>query len=64
MSQQHGRSAVLVLVLLVTCAHPLKPSNDRSLLPDRSSSTNKLVELDLGYNEIKDDGACALAQVC
>jgi len=24
----------------------------------------KLCELDLGYNEIKDDGACALAQVC
>ncbi len=23
-----------------------------------------LAELDLGYNEIKDDGACALAQVC
>ena len=30
----------------------------------RTASTSKLVELDLGYNEIKDDGACALAQVC
>jgi hypothetical protein len=32
------------------------------LLWCRSASTTKLAELDLGYNEIKDDGACALAQ--
>ena len=25
-------------------------------------TNDKLVELDLGYNEIKDDGACAIAQ--
>lgn len=29
----------------------------------RSHQNPKLAELDLGYNEIKDDGACALAQV-
>lgn len=30
----------------------------------RAAETKVLAELDLGYNEIKDDGACALAQVC
>jgi hypothetical protein len=29
----------------------------------RSAESKKLAELDMGYNEIKDDGACALAQV-
>lgn len=29
----------------------------------RSHENKALAELDLGYNEIKDDGACALAQV-
>lgn len=29
----------------------------------RTAETKVLGELDLGYNEIKDDGACALAQV-
>ena len=29
----------------------------------REHANEKLVDLDLGYNEIKDDGACALAQV-
>jgi len=29
----------------------------------RTAETKVLAELDLGYNEIKDDGACALAQV-
>lgn len=28
-----------------------------------TQESTKLRELDLGYNEIKDDGACALAQV-
>lgn len=29
----------------------------------RNMDDKKLAELDLGYNEIKDDGACSLAQV-
>jgi hypothetical protein len=29
----------------------------------RTAESKVLGELDLGYNEIKDDGACALAQV-
>lgn len=29
----------------------------------RTAESKVLAELDLGYNEIKDDGACALAQV-
>lgn len=29
----------------------------------RSAESTQLAELDMGYNEIKDDGACALAQV-
>ena len=29
----------------------------------RSHQNKNLAELDLGYNEVKDDGACALAQV-
>lgn len=29
----------------------------------RTAESRVLGELDLGYNEIKDDGACALAQV-
>lgn len=29
----------------------------------RSAESKLLAELDMGYNEIKDDGACALAQV-
>jgi len=30
----------------------------------RQHENKKLAELDLGYNEIKDEGACAIAQVC
>lgn len=30
----------------------------------KTNTNDKLVELDLGYNEIKDDGAVSLAQVC
>ena len=29
----------------------------------REHTNEKLTELDLGYNEIKDEGACAVAQV-
>lgn len=29
----------------------------------RAHENDKLAELDMGYNEVKDDGACALAQV-
>jgi Ran GTPase-activating protein (RanGAP) involved in mRNA processing and transport len=29
----------------------------------RAMENTKLQELDLGYNEIKDDGACTIAQV-
>ncbi len=29
----------------------------------RNADGKRLAELDLGYNEIKDEGACALAQV-
>jgi Ran GTPase-activating protein (RanGAP) involved in mRNA processing and transport len=29
----------------------------------KAHTNDKLVELDLGYNEIKDEGACTLAQV-
>ena len=29
----------------------------------KQHENTNLVELDMGYNEIKDDGACALAQV-
>lgn len=29
----------------------------------KQHENENLVELDMGYNEIKDDGACALAQV-
>lgn len=33
-------------------------------MPARQAAENsKLADLDLGYNEIKDDGACAIAQV-
>lgn len=40
--------------------------NDGAILISRglrSAESKMLGELDLGYNEIKDDGACALAQV-
>lgn len=30
----------------------------------KAHTNDKLTELDLGYNEIKDEGACTLAQVC
>ena len=29
----------------------------------KEHTNEKLVEVDIGYNEIKDEGACALAQV-
>ena len=29
----------------------------------KEHTNDKLTELDLGYNEIKDEGACTLAQV-
>ncbi len=29
----------------------------------QAAENSKLADLDLGYNEIKDDGACAIAQV-
>ena len=29
----------------------------------KEHTNERLVELDLGYNEIKDEGACAVAQV-
>jgi hypothetical protein len=40
--------------------------NDGAILVSRglrSAESKVLAELDMGYNEIKDDGACALAQV-
>jgi hypothetical protein len=40
--------------------------NDGAILLSRglrSAESKLLGELDLGYNEIKDDGACSLAQV-
>jgi hypothetical protein len=41
-------------------------TNDGAIIVSRglrSAESKKLAELDMGYNEIKDDGACALAQV-
>lgn len=36
---------------------------DCTLLPPLQADGKRLAELDLGYNEIKDEGACAIAQV-
>ena len=30
----------------------------------KQHTNEHLTELDIGYNEIKDDGACAIAQAC
>ena len=30
----------------------------------KEHTNERLAEIDLGYNEIKDEGACAVAQVC